>query len=46
MKWTGNIPAGGSVTITFKVQVSPDAPCGAIIRNRAGIMPQNPASHR
>lgn len=42
MKWVGAIPAGGSVTIIFKVQVSANVPCDGVIHNRAGIVPQNP----
>jgi uncharacterized repeat protein (TIGR01451 family) len=38
VKWTGAIPAGGSVTITFKVQVNADAQCGSVIHNRASIL--------
>jgi uncharacterized repeat protein (TIGR01451 family) len=38
MKWTGNIPAGGSVTIKFKVQVAQDHPCDKEIVNRAGLL--------
>ena len=38
MKWTGNIPPGGSVTIKFKVQVSPKIDCNAVIVNRAELV--------
>jgi uncharacterized repeat protein (TIGR01451 family) len=38
IEWTGNIPAGGSVTIKFKVQVARDIPCDAVIRNRAELL--------
>ncbi|MEZ4862445.1 MAG: GEVED domain-containing protein [Caldilineaceae bacterium] len=37
IKWTGNIPAGGSVTIKFKVRVSQDIACDAVLRNRAEL---------
>lgn len=36
--WIGNIPAGGNVTITFKVLVSPQIDCNAVIKNVAAIM--------
>ncbi|MCB0128675.1 MAG: DUF11 domain-containing protein, partial [Caldilineaceae bacterium] len=36
--WTGNIPAGGSVTIKFKVTVSREIACDAVIRNRAELL--------
>ena len=38
IEWTGNIPAGGSVTIKFSVQVSPKFPCGGVVENRAGLL--------
>ena len=38
IEWTGNIPAGGSVTIKFKVQVARDIACDAVIRNRAELI--------
>ena len=38
VEWTGTIPAGGSVTIKFKVQVSREIPCDAVIRNRAELL--------
>jgi uncharacterized repeat protein (TIGR01451 family) len=41
IEWTGSIPAGGSVTIKFKVTVSPQIPCDALIRNRVAIVDAN-----
>ena len=38
IKWGGNIPAGGSVTIKFKVEVSKEIDCGATIKNVAYIV--------
>ena len=43
IEWTGNIPAGGSVTIKFKVTVSRDIACDAVIRNRAELLTQTGA---
>jgi uncharacterized repeat protein (TIGR01451 family) len=37
IKWTGDIPAGGNVTITFKVTVDLDVPCQETIWNRATL---------
>lgn len=37
IKWTGNIPAGGNVVITFKVVVGMDVPCQETIWNRASV---------
>lgn len=44
IEWTGTIPAGGSVTIKFKVNVSREIPCDAIIRNRAELLAPTGAS--
>ncbi|MEZ4733522.1 MAG: GEVED domain-containing protein [Caldilineaceae bacterium] len=41
VKWTGNIPAGGNVVVTFKVTVNDDVQCGSLIHNRAGILSDN-----
>ncbi|MEZ4658811.1 MAG: DUF11 domain-containing protein [Caldilineaceae bacterium] len=41
IEWTGSIPAGGSVVITFKVQVNRDNECGAIIKNVAIVQAAN-----
>ncbi|MBV7338090.1 DUF11 domain-containing protein [Chloroflexi bacterium TSY] len=38
IKWVGDIPAGGSIAIKFKVQVSDDVECKASIFNRAAII--------
>jgi uncharacterized repeat protein (TIGR01451 family) len=38
MKWTGNIPAGGMVTIKFKVTVNPDLECPSKITNTARLL--------
>jgi uncharacterized repeat protein (TIGR01451 family) len=42
IEWNGNIPASSSVTIKFKVNVSPDAKCDALIGNVGRII--NPAT--
>lgn len=41
VKWSGNLPAGGNVVVTFKVTVDEKTPCGTIIHNRAGILNDN-----
>ena len=41
VRWNGDVPAGGSVTITFKVKVDDNAECGSIIYNRAAIITPN-----
>nr|AGC72809.1 VgrG protein [uncultured bacterium A1Q1_fos_485] len=41
IEWTGNIPVGGSVTVKFKVKVSEQIDCGAVIHNRAGLLGAN-----
>ncbi len=38
VQWTGSIPAGGSVTIKFKVTVNLNIPCGELIWNRALVL--------
>ncbi|MCB0126586.1 MAG: DUF11 domain-containing protein, partial [Caldilineaceae bacterium] len=38
IKWNGPIPAGGTVTVTFKVTVGDNVPCDGIIHNRAAII--------
>ncbi|MFN8440337.1 MAG: GEVED domain-containing protein [Caldilineaceae bacterium] len=41
MKWNGNIPAGGSVTIKFKVRVNPDFQCPSKVNNVAKLLGPN-----
>lgn len=36
--WNGNIPAGGSVTITFKVTVNSDFQCPGVVRNSGTVL--------
>ena len=38
IKWGGDVPAGGSVTITFKVEVTEEVECQSTIFNRAAIV--------
>ena len=38
MQWTGNVPAGGSVTIKFKVVVSPNLQCPSEVVNVAKLL--------
>lgn len=38
VKWGGTIPASGTVTIKFSVQVMRDVPCDSVIRNQAFLI--------
>jgi uncharacterized repeat protein (TIGR01451 family) len=41
MKWTGNVPVGGTVTIKFKVTVNQNIPCPSKIINFARLLGAN-----